>query len=192
MPEEAEIVELIEQFRLGSESARTWLYKKLWDVAVVLVRMFVSKDQAEDVAQNAIIQVLGPRGDLLQPAILSYDATRPFYPWFVRVLSNRAIDHLRAEKSRCRRQTAVAERRNSNYEAQQSTVQMVGTKELLEQVREYRKVHLSAEQNALLERCLSGEPRKEIAKALGVPEGTVFSRYYYILQAMREHFSDDA
>ncbi len=158
----------------------------------MLVRRFVSKDQAEDLAQIAIIQVLGPRGDLLQPAILSYESSRPFYPWFVRVLSNRAIDQLRADESRRLRETAVAERRNSNHDAQQSTAQMVATTELLERVREYRKVHLSAEQNALLERCLANEPRQEIANAIDVPVGTVHSRYYYILQAMREHFSDDA
>jgi RNA polymerase sigma-70 factor, ECF subfamily len=84
---------LIKAARRGSPDAIEALVRQHWPAArrtaVLIVR---DEAAAEDVAQESLLAAVG--------ALDSFNARKPFRPWLHRIVTNRALDHLRARKRR--------------------------------------------------------------------------------------------
>jgi RNA polymerase sigma-70 factor (ECF subfamily) len=104
-----------------------------------------------------------------------FDRRRPFGPWLHRIVVNRAIDHARARE--VRREVASVDPAASWTE--------LGSEAPSDDVVA-ALARLGAEQRAVIVmRHLLGFTPGEIARALGLPRGTVNSRLRRGLDAMR-------
>ncbi len=120
-------------------------------------------------------------------ALDSYDVTRPFYPWYYRILRNLCIDRIHK-----RRRTPVPTEHVDRVTA--SPTSLLGrTPEasaisLDRQLRVQRAVdRLSVDHREIIYmRHYQDLAYQEMADALGVAIGTVMSRLYRARQALRE------
>lgn len=186
--DDAAVRELVAQFRRGSESARTWLYRLLFTHAVLLAAVHLKRDQAEDVAGALLVELVGPRPDGKTPGILRYDSERPFRPWFESVVIRRAIDRLRSETSRIAREREVGVRQYHDRPDWGNGESAAAKKEALDRLQQIRRNHLTVDENVLLERWMNRESYEQIATALGIPVGTVASRLNKIRSILKEQF----
>lgn len=136
---------------------------------VAAYRWLGDRDESRDACQEAATRAWGSRA--------TYDAARPFYPWFYRILRNICVDRLRIRP----RETALMV----------DVVQPgVGAEQAL----------LVSERERLIHRAIAGLPDasrelielrhfqelsyEEIATILGCPVGTVMSRLYRARKAL--------
>jgi RNA polymerase sigma-70 factor (ECF subfamily) len=149
----------------GSEQALEHLYRRHWPWAHRAAYLVVhDAAAAEDIAQEAFLSAIR--------SLDRFDRARPFGPWLNRIVVNRAIDWARARS--LRRETA------SEFEAEAvgaepaspETGSAVYSDEVVAALRQ-----LSLEHRAVVVmRYLLDYTPGEIAKALGLPRGTVNSR----------------
>lgn len=79
--------ELAQSLRRGDEGAVSELYKELLNSSIGIAIQYVrTKEDAEDAYQEAFLKVMS--------AIDRYDETKPFQPWFNRILVNTCKDML--------------------------------------------------------------------------------------------------
>jgi len=149
----------------GSEQALEHLYRRHWPWAHRAAYLVVhDAAAAEDIAQEAFLSAIR--------SLDRFDRSRPFGPWLNRIVVNRAIDWTRARS--LRRETAgefdadVA----SATEPVRETGSAIYSDEVVEALRRLSPEHRAVVVLRYLLDCTPGE----IAKALGVPRGTVNSR----------------
>lgn len=129
-------------------------------------------DAAEDVVQDAALSAW--------QAVDRYDPGRAFRPWFLRIVSNAALDH--ARRRRVRRTEALGDTEPHLG----PTPDRLADQALL-------RGHLGRAIQELPERQriaitmfdLEGYSHAEIAESLGVPEGTVRSYVFHARRALR-------
>jgi RNA polymerase sigma-70 factor (ECF subfamily) len=129
-------------------------------------------DEAEDVVQDAALSAW--------QAVDRYDPSRAFRPWFLRIVSNAALDHARRRKVRRTEMLSEAEPHRGPMPDR------VTDQALL-------RGHLDRAIGELPERQriavtmfdLEGFSHAEIAESLGVPEGTVRSYVFHARRALR-------
>jgi RNA polymerase sigma-70 factor (ECF subfamily) len=135
-------------------------------------RLLSHREDAEDVVQESFVAAL--------EALERFDVTRPFGPWFYRIVVNRSLN---ARKARSRRSTeSIPE------DAPASTP----SPERAAEVAEARKTVLKA-LDSLTERQrhvvemieLEGLSGPEVAEILGIPEGTVRWHLHSARKALR-------
>ncbi len=153
--------QLAEATRRGYVAAYRWLRRP---------------DQASDACQEAAARVLAHRD--------RFDASRPLYPWFYRILKNHCFDRLKARKRFADEEREVVdptkdvEARAVGVESQLAVRRAISA--LDEPLREI--IELRHFQDASYE---------EIATILEIPAGTVMSRLYRARRALRAELSRD-
>lgn len=128
---------------------------------------------ADDAAQDAFLSALD--------RIETYDRSRPFGPWLMRIATNAAIDLLR--RRAVRRTVALDERVSSRDPSPAAAAAAADLRE-----------RMAAAFGALPERQriavtlfdVEGYAHAEIAEILGVPEGTVRSDVFHGRRSLRE------
>jgi RNA polymerase sigma-70 factor (ECF subfamily) len=142
-------------------------------VAYLIVR---NETDARDVAQEAFVRAYR--------ALKRFDRREPLQPWLLRIVTNVALNSLRAD----RRRRAMGER----YEQTVDTKKMApSAEEQLEGVEQARRVwqavgELDAQDQTLLYlRYFLDASEQETAQAIGRPAGTVKSRLHRVLRRLR-------
>jgi RNA polymerase sigma-70 factor (ECF subfamily) len=131
---------------------------------------------AEDVAQGAFLRVY--------ERIASFDAARPFGPWFMRLVVNRAI-------------SVAGGRHDLSFEAQSEDVADVpspdpGLQEMLEASETREEILMTLEKlspgqrAAIVMRYFLDMSDAEVSAELAVPPGTVRRRLHYARQRLRK------
>ena len=132
-----------------------------------------SWEDAEDVVQDAALAAWD--------AIERFDPARAFRPWFLRIVSNAALDQVRRRKVR-------------RAEALSDTLAHRGPSPEDEAERALLRGHLDRALTTLPERQriavvmfdVEGLSHAEIASSMGVPEGTVRSYVFHARRALRK------
>jgi RNA polymerase sigma-70 factor (ECF subfamily) len=154
----------------GSAEAAGELFDRHWqDAWRAALAITGSRQLAEDAVQDAF--------EAAFRAIASYDPDRPFGAWLRRIVVNRSLNALRAE----RRRTARAASGDTEIAAQERDASGGG---LLAAV-----AHLPPERRVVLVLRYGLDcPLAEIAELLNVPIGTVQSRIHRALAELRPGF----
>ena len=131
-----------------------------------------NREDALDISQEAFVKAYR--------AIRRFDPQRPFYPWFYRIVRNLCFDWLRKRANRPR-SGLIAEIPDSraNPEA------LAHRDEIREGV--WRAVHRLGEKDReiIVLRHFQHMSYREIAEALGIPQGTVMSRLFTARSRLR-------
>ncbi len=168
---------LIRQAQSGSQEAIEELFRLYWPVAFRAAG-YITRDAAaaEDIAQESFLAAIRN--------LDRFDRSRPFGPWFRRLVANRAIDWTRARRLR-------------GYDLGEETIDAAGggepqgrrDRELPEDVADaIRGLPLDQRTVVVLRYLLEYTPG-EIAGLLGVPRGTVNSRLRRGLDALQGEVS---
>jgi RNA polymerase sigma-70 factor (ECF subfamily) len=159
---------LVELARNGSRDAAAELFARHWRPAWRAAYAITGRRElADDVAQDAFERAFA--------ALARFDERRPFAPWLHRIVTNRCLDLLRAE----RRLTGDAE-----LERLEARELPGGDSELLEAV-----AGLSLQRRVVVVlRYGLGYPPAQIAAILDLPVGTVHSRLARALEDLRERY----
>jgi len=130
-------------------------------------------DEAMDASQEGFIRVFRAAG--------TYQAGRPFKPWFHRILRNCALGRIRKAKRR-RKSGGVDELVRTAAPPDYDPHKCAEAMRLIEAMSELSENH----QEILALRHAEGLSYAEIAQRLGIPQGTVMSRLYHAREALRK------
>jgi RNA polymerase sigma-70 factor (ECF subfamily) len=128
---------------------------------------------ADDAAQDAFLSALD--------RIETYDRSRPFGPWLMRIASNAAIDLLR--RRNVRRTDLLDEGLTASAD---SPLRDTERSELKARVQQALATLPERQRVAVTLFDLEGYAHAEIAKVLGIPEGTVRSDVFHARRKLRE------
>jgi RNA polymerase sigma-70 factor (ECF subfamily) len=128
---------------------------------------------ADDAAQDAFLSALD--------RIETYDRSRPFGPWLMRIAANAGIDLLR--RRNVRRSEVLDE---SLAAGTSSPVVDAGRSELRERIGQALAQLPERQRIAVTLFDLEGYAHAEIAQVLGVPEGTARSDVFHARRKLRE------
>lgn len=124
-------------------------------------------EEAKDLSQEAFIRAFA--------AIGRFDATRPFYPWFLRILRNLCYSHLRRRRSSDLVLEALPE----------PAAPPSLSPELKLAVWEALGALGEADREMLVLKTFQGLSYAEIAEVLDIPRGTVMSRLYHARRRLK-------
>ena len=146
-----------------------------YQAAVRRVTRAVTGDEpdADDAAQDTFLSALD--------RIETYDRSRPFVPWLMRIAQNAAIDLLRR---RAVRQTATLDEQTAA--GGRSPLHDAERSELRQRLTEALRALPERQRVAVTLFDLEGWAHAEIAVTLGVPEGTVRSDVFHARRKLRE------
>lgn len=129
-------------------------------------------DEADDAAQDAFLSAWSNVG--------SYDPTRPFGPWILRIATNRAFDRGRRKKVR------ASEPLNDDRPARGPTPDVETERVMLRERLDVALAQLPPRQRVAVTMFdAEGYSHGEIAEVLQVPEGTVRSDVFHARRALR-------
>ena len=130
-------------------------------------------DEADDAAQDAFLSAW--------TRIDSYDPTRPFGPWILRIATNRAFD--RGRRKKVRKAEPLTEERPSEIAGPDRETE----RSILRERLDVALAKLPPRQRVAVTMFdAEGYSHGEIAEVLGVPEGTVRSDVFHARRALRE------
>jgi RNA polymerase sigma-70 factor, ECF subfamily len=160
---------LVELARRGSRDAAAELFARHWRAAWRAAYAVTGRrEMADDVAQDAFERAFA--------ALSRFDERRPFAPWLHRIVVNRCLDLLRAERRLVSREAEL-----DRLEARDASA---GDEELLEAV-----AGLSLQRRVVVVlRYGLGYTPSAIAGLLDVPTGTVNSRLARALEELRAEY----
>lgn len=164
---------LVRAARDGSRSAAAELFTRHWPSARrAALAITGSHASADDVAQDAFVRAFA--------RIDAFDTARPFAPWLHRIVVNRALDHLRAE------------RRVVPLDVVARELAAPPPPEAPDAALAAALARLSPERRVVVVlRHLLDHTPPEIAGILGVPVGTVNSRLGRALADLRRLLEED-
>lgn len=129
-------------------------------------------DEADDAAQDAFLSAWTNVG--------SYDPTRPFGPWILRIAANRALDRGRKRKVRAA-EPLLEDQAGTTAGPDRET-----ERSLLRERLDAALAELPPRQRVAVTMFdAEGYSHGEIAEVLGVPEGTVRSDVFHARRALR-------
>lgn len=140
-------------------------------------RLLGDADEADDVVQEAFVRAWDHLGE--------FDPAYRFYTWIYRIARNRALNVLRRRKVRgflslSRHHEAPAVAAPEDASARVEDAELAAALEAC-------RSRLPGDQREVFDlRHADGMSYAEIARAVGVPEGTVMSRLYRARERMRE------
>ena len=166
----------------GKETAGfEWLLNEAMKRAYVAAYRFMrNRDAAQEAVQEAAARALTAR--------LRYDSSRPFYPWFYRILKNHCIDLLGkrgrlAPDSERTLERAVA----TTGSAEQAVIQSERERAVARAIE-----RLPEDLREIIElRHFQDLSYEEMASVLDCPLGTVMSRLYRARKTMRGYLQKD-
>jgi RNA polymerase sigma-70 factor (ECF subfamily) len=131
-----------------------------------------SWDEAEDAVQDAALAAW--------QAVAGFDPTRPFRPWFLRIVSNASLDLIRRRRVRQTEplQETVA---STDRSPEQWTDRVLVSEKITVAMAQLPERH----RVAVMLFDLEGYSHAEIAAVLAVPEGTVRSYVFHARRALR-------
>lgn len=130
-------------------------------------------EDARDLSQEAFIAA--------HKARKSFDAERPFFPWFYRILRNRCLNFIRSSKRRKEISMDVLVEREST-EAPPDT--LVVKKENVQALWDALFRLTPEHREVIVLRCFEELSYREISETLCISEGTVMSRLFYARKAL--------
>ncbi len=159
--------ELVRKARRGDREAAAALFRRYWrDAWRAAYAITGRRSLADDVASDGFERAFAALG--------RFDDRRPFGPWLHRIVANRALDVLRAERRLSDEELPDIPDLAPSHE--------VGDRSLLTSV-----VGLPLERRVVVVlRYGVGMTPKQIADALDLPVGTVNSRLARALEQLRE------
>lgn len=178
---------LVDQAAAGDREARRELFERYREPAYrVALRVVGRNEDALDVVQDSFIRAFERLGE--------FQRESGFQTWLLRIVSNRALDLLRARKV----QRAIPldgddddprlELAASHADTQPG--RELESRELGERLRRAIET-LSPDQRAVFALYATGEMTYgQIAEALGIPIGTVMSRLYHARRRLHEMLPD--
>ena len=172
-PDDAADAALVGRVRAGDVDAYDELVRRHMQRAhAVAFRLLGNREDAEDLVQDAFIQALDK--------IDSFDIERPFAPWFFRILTNRGLN---LRQSRALR--AVSEIPDDTASSDDSPELSAEREELRSRLRE--AVATLPERQQLIVQLfeIDGWTSAEVAKALGISDGTVRWHVHEARRALR-------
>lgn len=111
-----------------------------------------------------------------------YDPERPLRPWLFAIVRNVTVDHLRARDARPvphdRPEPPETDIANPPRDAIEASLDAWVVATALDRLAEHHR-------GVLVETFLRGRPYSDVARDLGIPEGTARSRAFHALRAMR-------
>jgi RNA polymerase sigma-70 factor (ECF subfamily) len=188
-PDDLPDSELILRVRGGDGSAYRPLVERYQNrVHAMVYGMVRDAEEARDITQNAFIKAY--------QNLATFRIESSFYTWLYRIAMNLAIDQTR--KNRRRKTTAYDEALASRDEdgnileahQSESPQKALQRKQLHERIFAALDELSEEQREVILLREVEGLSYKEIADAMGIPEGTVMSRLFYArkrLQGLLQH-----
>jgi RNA polymerase sigma-70 factor (ECF subfamily) len=164
---------LVERARAGDSAAFDEIVRRYMRRAFqVAYRLLGHREDAEDLVQDAFVRAL--------ERLDTFEAGRPFAPWFFRLLTNRGLN---ARKARSLRQTsAVPEDAASGSESPHDAAERSDARERLRAALEA----LPERQRTIVQLFeVEGRTSAEIAAELGMAEGTVRWHAHQARKALR-------
>lgn len=157
--------EIINKIRSGNKEAFKFIVEKYMKLAYSVAYSIVgSREEALDISQEAFIRVYRN--------LKKFDVSKPFLPWFIKILKNIAIDRIRKEKVRLI-PLEVVENKGVSAEIK------------LELERALANLN-EEERQIIFLRHFDGYSYKEIAEILDIPIGTVMSRLFYARKKLKK------
>ncbi len=163
---ENEILALVKK---GDAQAYQQIVKKYMQTAYYIALGFVHNHQdALDLSQESFIKAFRK--------IKSFDAGRPFFPWFYRILKNLCIDHFKR----------IRRRREIPLEESYFLIQDREDKETKEAMWQGIKKLPFEQKEIIILRYFREYSYEEIAEITGKPIGTVMSSLHYAKKRLKD------
>jgi RNA polymerase sigma-70 factor (ECF subfamily) len=183
-------LEVIQRIRDGDTEAFRLLVERYQGRAHRLaLRVLRDDEAARDAVQDAFVKAYSALG--------RFEGRSSFFTWFYRLVMNQCLDAKRRDKSA--REQAFEEGGGMELEPEASFAPVpevdgvsfapaatLMRKELLAHLAEAALKLPEAARETLLLREVEGLSYAEIAKALGIPKGTVMSRLHYARRQMQK------
>jgi RNA polymerase sigma-70 factor (ECF subfamily) len=183
-------LEVIQRIRDGDTEAFRLLVERYQGRAHRLAMRVLRDDEAaRDAVQDAFVKAYSALG--------RFEGRSSFFTWFYRLVMNQCLDAKRRDKSA--REQAFEEGGGMELEPEASFAPVpevdgvsfapaatLMRKELLAHLAEAALKLPEAARETLLLREVEGLSYAEIAKALGIPKGTVMSRLHYARRQMQK------
>ncbi len=170
---------LVQRFRAGDESAFDELVKRLTPrLNSLALRSLGSAEAAEEAVQDAWVRIYNRIGDVQDP--------QAFEGWAIRVTMSRINDEFRARSRERSAREGLAEFRTAVGPAPERTTDLE-REDLARVLREALESLDDTHREVFVLREVEGLPHAEIAKTLGIPEGTVWSRLSYARRMLRDY-----
>jgi len=169
-------VDLIRRWKRGEKKAFETLVKRhMTDAFYVAYGLVGNAEDARDLSQEAFVKAYQARA--------RFDDTRPFYPWFYRILKNHCLNFV----TRGRRHVSLDDE-NEHREIASPVSTPLESLEADERRRLVRAAldRLSEDHREIIVlKDFREHSYREIADILDIPIGTVMSRLFYARQALR-------
>jgi len=175
--------DLLERVAAREESAMTELYRRFASVVRTVARQVTaSPEAADEVTQEVFLGVWE------HPE--RFDRTRgSVRAWLTTLAHHRAVDWLRSETAdRLRREKVAGRETDSDLEVEEIAV----SRALGERVRAAIDLLPAAQRAALRLAYFGGRTYRQVARELGISEGTAKSRLRLALRRVRELLAFDA
>jgi RNA polymerase sigma-70 factor (ECF subfamily) len=180
-------LQIVERAVAGDEEGRRELFDRHREAAFRLaLRITGSRHDALDVVQDSFIKAF--------ERLDEFQRTASFKTWFLRIVNNRALDHLRWRKVR-RAVSLDADEEGTGWTiaSRPGEPQPGDPLERREQADRLGRAieSLPPDQRAVFALYATGEMTYgQIAEIVGVPVGTVMSRLHHARRRLRESLSD--
>lgn len=181
--------ELIQRVLAGDGAAYRPLVERYQNRVHAMVYGVVrNPEDARDIVQNAFVKAYRN--------LSGFRIESSFYTWIYRIAMNLAIDHVRKTK---RRKTtgfdeAIGARDDDGamleVHHEESPQRALQRKELQTRILAALDTLTEEHREIILLREVEGLSYKEIADAMGVPEGTVMSRLFYARKKLQAQLGD--
>ncbi len=174
-----DLADLVRRFREGDGPAFDLLVERMTPrLYAIAVKSLGSAEAAEEAVQEAWVRIHNRIGELQDP--------EAFGGWATRVTLSRINDEFRARARERTAREGLADIRR----AMGSPPESMSRSEREDLARVLRDAMASLDEphrNVFVMREVEGMPHAEIARTLGIPEGTVWSRLSYARKSLRDY-----
>ncbi len=154
--------------------------KQEWDLVYrVALRIVKAPDQAEDIAQDALLQAYSARE--------RFNGKSKPESWLYRIAHNTAISYLRLAYNRRRSSADVGDVIDKQPHTTESPAQKTSTKQLVTNLDNCLRTMQPQDRLAFTERFVLGTPEKELGRILGVTPNAAKQRAFRARKTVRQH-----
>lgn len=168
--------EILKGCRKGQRDSQKRLYKMFYGYGMSITLYYSdSRDEAAEILNDGFMKVF--------QNIKSFDSSRPFKPWFRRILINTAIDHFHKYKKH--KESESLELHEHTLSGSEKIISGISYREIIGMVQKLSPTYRTVFTLYVIE----GYKHKDVAKALGISVGTSKSNLHKAkqnLQAMLE------